>query len=186
MREGLVRTSKFLSLVLRHKPQEIGLKLDLAGWVPVADLLRAADSHGFPLTMDQLLEVVRTNDKQRFSLSDDGLKIRANQGHSVEIDLGYEPAIPPPVLYHGTVEKVLHTIMQQGLLKGQRHHVHLSADSKTAESVGSRRGRPTVLEVNSALMSAHGYIFFRSKNGVWLTEHVPPSYLTVRTHPDES
>jgi putative RNA 2'-phosphotransferase len=173
----LVKTSKFLSLVLRHKPGLIGINLDSAGWVSVSELLRACQTHGQPLTFAQLHEVVMGNDKQRFSLSEDGQMIRANQGHSLPVELGYEAAIPPNILYHGTVERFLPSIRAEGLKKGSRHHVHLSPDEETAQRVGRRRGKPVVLKVESGRMYRKGHEFFRSANGVWLTEHVPPEYL---------
>jgi putative RNA 2'-phosphotransferase len=175
--DSSVRTSKFLSLVLRHRPELIGITLDSAGWVAVSELLRACQAHGHPLTVDDLRRVVTGNDKQRFSLSEDGEMIRANQGHSVPVELGYSPAFPPEILYHGTVEKFLSSIREEGLKKGSRHHVHLSPDEETARRVGRRRGKPLILKVESGRMHSDGYEFFLSANGVWLTEHVPPEYL---------
>lgn len=177
MDKQLARTSKFLSLILRHHPEKVGLKLDEAGWVGVAELLSALAAHGHKLTQQELETVVFTNDKQRFAFSPDGLRIRANQGHSVEVELAYAPAVPPIVLYHGTAPQFLSSIRTQGLLKGQRHHVHLSADTATAQQVGGRRGKPVVLTVQADKMHADGHIFYCSANGVWLTEHVPPQYL---------
>jgi putative RNA 2'-phosphotransferase len=176
-KDKLIKTSKFLSLVLRHEPELIGLTLDSAGWVSVSELLRACRAHGRPLTPDELRELVAADDKQRFSFSEDGRRIRANQGHSIPVELGYDPAAPPAVLYHGTTEKFLPSIRKEGLKKGSRHHVHLSPDEETARRVGGRRGRPLVLKVESGRMHEAGYVFFRSANGVWLTEHVPPDYL---------
>lgn len=155
----------------------IGITLDTAGWVSVSQLLRACQAHGYPLTSADLQEVVTTNDKQRFSLSEDGQMIRANQGHSVPVELGYSAAVPPDILYHGTVEKFLPSIREEGLKKGSRHHVHLSPDEETARRVGRRRGKPLILKVESGRMHQKGYEFFRSANGVWLTEYVPPQYL---------
>lgn len=171
------KTSKFLSLVLRHQPELIGITLDPAGWVPVSELLQACQTHGQTLALNELREVVASSDKQRFSFSEDGSKIRANQGHSVPVDLGYSPGIPPSILYHGTVEKFLPAIKEEGLKKGARHHVHLSPDEETAKSVGGRRGRPLILRVESGRMQQEGHEFFQSANGVWLTEYVPPEYL---------
>jgi putative RNA 2'-phosphotransferase len=181
MSDRVVRTSKFLSLVLRHRPEKIGISLDDEGWVSVAELLRALAAHGFPLTAAELEEVVRTNDKQRFSFSPDGLLIRASQGHSVRVELGYEPAPPPAVLYHGTASRFLPSIRREGLIKGRRHHVHLSDNRETAHAVGRRYGVPAVLTVASGLMHTEGHPFFRSANGVWLTAHVPARYLTFPT-----
>ena len=178
MKDRHVRVSKFLSLVLRHQPEKVGVTLDREGWVPVAALLEALEAHGRRLTPDELREVVRSNDKQRFSFSPDGLSIRASQGHSVEVELGYEPAEPPAVLYHGTAERFVPSIRGRGLLKGRRHHVHLSEEEATAVAVGRRYGRPVVLRVASGAMHADGHAFFRSANGVWLTEHVPARYIT--------
>lgn len=179
MQKGLVKTSKFLSLVLRHDPGKIGLTLDQAGWVAVDDLLAACTTHGVKLDRALLETVVRQNDKQRFSFSEDGTRIRANQGHSVEIELGYAPATPPELLYHGTATRFLAAIRQQGLLKGARHHVHLSADVETAMRVGQRHGQPVVLTVKAAVMHQDGFAFYLSANGVWLTEHVPSGYLGI-------
>jgi putative RNA 2'-phosphotransferase len=179
MQNRMVKISKFLSLVLRHQPDKIGLKLDSAGWVYVEELLEACQSHGFPLTKNELEAVVAGNDKQRFSFSYDRLQIRANQGHSVDINLGYQPIAPPEELYHGTVERFLMAILDSGLSKGKRHHVHLSADLETAQKVGARRGVPVILRVMSGRMHRDGYLFFRSENGVWLTDNVPPEYLEV-------
>lgn len=172
------RVSKFLSLVLRHRPEKIGVTLDREGWVSVTRLLDAIEAHGLSLTPDELREIVRTNDKQRFSLSPDGLSIRANQGHSVEVELGYEPEPPPTVLYHGTAGRFLSSIKRQGLVRGRRHHVHLSEQEDTAAAVGRRYGRPAVLRVASGEMQRDGHLFFRSANGVWLTERVPARYIT--------
>jgi putative RNA 2'-phosphotransferase len=177
------KISKFLSLVLRHEPQKIGITLDSGGWVSVRDLLNAFAKHSFALTRDELEEVVRTSDKKRFSFSDDGGMIRANQGHSVEVELGYEPIAPPEVLFHGTVERFLQSIRETGLLKGERHHVHLSRDEATAAKVGKRRGRPFILKIRAAHMHADGFAFFVSANGVWLTDHVPAKYIEF---PDDS
>jgi putative RNA 2'-phosphotransferase len=170
-------TSKFLSLVLRHEPERIGIQLDDAGWTNVESLLAACALHGNPITREQLVEIVRTSDKQRFALSPDGTQIRANQGHSVEVDLKLEPVAPPAVLFHGTVDKYLDSIRAKGLVKGERHHVHLSADTETAGKVGSRRGKPVLLEVRAGAMAAAGHVFYRSANGVWLVDAVPPQFI---------
>ena len=179
MQSRLVRVSKFLSLVLRHQPARIGIELDRAGWVDVSVLLAACRAHDFPVTLEELGAVVRENDKQRFAFNEDGTRIRASQGHSVSIELGYAPLAPPPVLYHGTAMRLLASIRECGLLKGGRHHVHLSADAATAAKVGARHGKPHVIEVESGRMHADGYEFYRSDNGVWLTEHVPAKYLVL-------
>jgi putative RNA 2'-phosphotransferase len=177
MKDRSVKISKFLSLVLRHKPETISLRLDEAGWVNVADLLAALDAHGRPVTRAELEETVATNDKKRFAFNEDGTRIRASQGHSVEVELDYAPAAPPAVLYHGTASRFLGSIFASGLVKGQRHHVHLSADTETALKVGQRHGKPVVLTVRAAAMQTDGHIFYLSANGVWLTDAVPPAYL---------
>ncbi len=172
------RISKFLSLVLRHQPQSIGIELDDAGWVDVDALLRQASARGRQsISRAQLDEVVATSDKQRFAFSADGTRIRANQGHSVDVSLGYEARTPPQTLFHGTVADVLQAIRTGGLSKMQRHHVHLSADRDTATRVGGRRGRPVILIVRAAAMVAAGHEFFVSTNGVWLTAHVPAEFI---------
>ncbi|HSG71136.1 MAG TPA: RNA 2'-phosphotransferase, partial [Planctomycetaceae bacterium] len=177
MKNHLISTSKFLSLILRHRPETIGLKLDPNGWVEIATLIEAARQHGTPIELDLLLQVVYENDKQRCALSDDGLKIRANQGHSVEVDLELTATRPPAVLYHGTVARFLDSIREQGLLAGSRQFVHLSSDRHTAEIVGKRRGSPVILIVRAESMFEHHHEFFLSRNGVWLTQHVGPEYL---------
>lgn len=179
MDRQLVKTSKFLSLVLRHEPDKLGLKLDPAGWVAVEDLLAACHTHGIALSRELLTAVVAQNDKQRFSFDENGTHIRANQGHSVEIELGYTPAVPPELLYHGTATRFLASIRQQGLLKGARYHVHLSADIETATRVGQRHGQPVILTVQAAAMAEDGLTFYLSTNGVWLTEYVPIAYLVL-------
>ena len=179
MSQKRVRISKFLSLVLRHRPETLGLSLDPQGWVEVDLLLGAMEARGKGIDRDFLVEVVRTNDKQRFALSDDGRRIRASQGHSVEIDLGLEPRTPPRQLFHGTATRSVGAILKRGLLKMGRRHVHLSDELATAKRVGSRHGRPVVLKVDSAAMARDGYSFFRSANGVWLVDSVPVGYLCL-------
>ena len=142
------------------------------------DLLAASERAGFTITYDELIECVETNDKKRFSFDETGDLIRANQGHSVEVDLQLEEKEPPAVLYHGTVERFLAPIMAEGLKKGKRHHVHLSKDMDTARKVGARRGKPVILQVDTARMYGQGYKFFVSVNGVWLTDAVPAAFLT--------
>jgi len=165
--------SKFLSLVLRHKPQEIGLELDPEGWVAIDELLAAAAAHGHEISRHELEFVVAHNNKKRFALSEDGLRIRASQGHSVSVELGYEPATPPERLYHGTARQHLSEIRKHGLLRGKRHHVHLSPDEATARLVGQRHGRPVVLGVRAGDMLRAGFTFWQSANGVWLVDNVP-------------
>jgi putative RNA 2'-phosphotransferase len=174
----VVRLSKRLSYVLRHAPGSAGLTLDDAGWVDVDDLMAA-----LRLTRAELDDVVARNDKQRFAFDASGTRIRASQGHSVPIDLGYTPASPPAELFHGTVERYLAAILVEGLRPGNRHAVHLSPDVETARKVGARRGRPVVLRVDAAALAAEGAAFTRSANGVWLIDAVPPRYLSVLDSP---
>ena len=176
----LVKVSKYLSRHLRHDPQRLGLTLETGGWVAVEDLLRACADRGFALSVAELEEVVARNDKQRFSFDDGRTRIRANQGHSVEVDLGLEPSAPPSVLFHGTAERNVGPILREGLERRGRHHVHLSGDPETAVRVGARHGRPVVLEVDAAAMAADDHEFLVSANGVWLTDAVPPRYLRAR------
>jgi len=178
-RKQRTRLSKRLSYVLRHRPDSVGLELDAGGWVAVEELLAALGRGGRGVSRAELEEVVRTNEKQRFALSEDGLRIRASQGHSVDVELGLEPVEPPELLYHGTVERFLDSIRREGIARGNRHHVHLSPDVETAEKVGGRRGRPVILVVEARRMHAAGLRFFVSANGVWLTEHVPAAYVRL-------
>ncbi|WP_066802098.1 RNA 2'-phosphotransferase [Moraxella oblonga] len=175
--KSLKNHSRFLSRILRHKPELIGIVLDNHGYVAVETLLNALQNSQFPMTRAMLDEVVANNDKKRFSYSDDGLKIRANQGHSVAVDLNLSPQIPPPILYHGTAIDSLDGIWQMGLIPKTRHHVHLSGDVQTAIKVGKRHGAVAVLRVDTAQMVADGVVFYRSANGVWLVDTVPPKYL---------
>lgn len=170
--------SKFLSFVLRHEPGAVGIELDSGGWVDVDVLLRACAAQGRPLSRTELDEVVATNPKQRFSLSDDRRRLRANQGHSTAVNLGYAPTEPPEVLFHGTVARLLLSIRSQGLLRMGRHHVHLSPDEATARAVGSRRGTPVVLRIDARAMHKAGHVFFRAPNDVWLTDMVPSSFIS--------
>ena len=172
-----VSKSKFLSLVLRHKPEEIGLVLDQNGWASIDELIVLANARGTHLSRPLIESIVANSDKQRFAISADGLKIRANQGHSVEIALGLSPQTPPERLYHGTATRFLDSIRGSGLHAGSRQHVHLSQDLATAEKVGSRHGKPVVLTVESGQMARDGHHFYLSDNGVWLTEAVPAKYL---------
>ncbi|SEF33815.1 putative RNA 2'-phosphotransferase [Amycolatopsis pretoriensis] len=167
-----IRISKRLSRHLRHDPAAIGLTLSPDGWAPVEQLLRALN-----ITREQLDEVVETNNKRRFAFDGTGTRIRASQGHSVDVDLGLADAVPPDVLYHGTVAKFLDAILREGLRPMNRHAVHLSATVDTARTVGARRGKPVVLRVDAAAMAAAGHAFQVSANGVWLTAAVPPEYL---------
>ncbi len=177
MDKKLVRISKFLSLVLRHKPETIGLSLDRGGWARVDELITAAHRAGLPLDEASLREVVEQNDKRRFAFSDDGLRIRASQGHSLPVDLDLEPLAPPQFLYHGTASRFLNSIRRQGLVPRGRMHVHLSPDEPTAVRVGKRHGKPVVLTVQAGRMHRDGFRFYLSANGVWLTGKVPVKYL---------
>jgi putative RNA 2'-phosphotransferase len=180
MKRRLVTISKFLAKHLRHAPEALGLTLRPGGWVSVDELLAGSVRVGFAISYDDLLECVETNDKQRFSFDDTGDLIRANQGHSTAVDLQLSQATPPAVLFHGTVERFLAPIMAEGLKKGKRHHVHLSADVETARKVGARRGKPIILQIAAAAMHEQGIAFFLSANGVWLTDAVPVAYLTKK------
>lgn len=172
-----------MSYVLRHAPGSAGLSLDAGGWVDVDELLTALARAGVRLTRGDLDAVVRKSDKQRFAFDASGTRIRANQGHSVAVDLKLAPLTPPAVLYHGTVDRALDSIGREGLTSRGRHHVHLSADVETATAVGARRGKPVVLVVDAAAMAADGTPFYRSANGVWLVEAVPVRYLTRNSVP---
>ena len=178
----LKKTSKFLSYVLRHAPEAIGLALDEQGWASIEQLITCANASGRQLSRELLLEVVRTNDKQRFALSEEGLYIRASQGHSVTINLDLKPQLPPDKLYHGSAKRFLDSILKHGIQPGNRRHVHLSLDYETAIQVGRRHGKPIVLAVNAKAMTTEGFVFFLSENSVWLTDTVPAKYLTVITH----
>lgn len=178
-RKELVRASKFLARVLRHDPDSVGIRLDPQGWVEVDALLSGCRRAGSPLSRAALGKVFEGNDKRRFVLSPDGTRIRAWQGHSVQVELGLEPRIPPAVLYHGTVGRFLPAIMGEGLRPMRRHDVHLSPDPETARKVGARRGEPVVLSVAAARMHDEGHVFRVTGNGVWLIAAVPAEYLTM-------
>lgn len=175
--------SKFLSFLLRHHPEYLDLKMDKAGWVSVDELLEKLNNdRDTKFTLNQLQELVETNAKQRFALEDrwGKLYIRANQGHSIQsLDMGYKPITPPDVLYHGTGQKFVNSIMKKGLLHKGRQYVHLSASVEVAKSVGERHGKPVIFEVNCKQMVKDGIVFYRSENGVWLTEFVHRKYLRV-------
>ena len=171
-----IKRSKLLSLILRHDPGAFGLTLDEAGWLDVSSLLKAVSYMSF----EDLEEIVTNNDKKRFEFNEDRTRIRASQGHSIEVDLGYEEREPPETLYHGTSNRLIDLIFESGgLHKMERHHVHLSADLDTALRVARRRTSPVVLTVRASAMHANGFKFYLSTNGVWLTDTVPKSYLTV-------
>ena len=175
---NLTQISKFLSLILRHKPETIGIALDEHGWAEVSELIEGVNATGqYQLDQEVLEEIVRTDNKQRYSLNEDHTLIRANQGHSIPVDVELERAVPPEVLYHGTGEKFVESILRQGLLPKSRLYVHLSGDVETARKVGARHGRPVIFQVDCARMNADGYEFYLSKNRVWLTKAVPVEYL---------
>src|SRR5215469_5450197 len=160
--------SKLLSLALRHQPEVLGIELDSAGWTSVEKLVEALRRRDPAWNLDRLREIVAESDKERFAFDATGTRIRASQGHSVEVELGYEPQTPPALLYHGTIARFVPAIREQGLLKGDRHHVHLSADEATARQVGARRGAPVILVVQAGEMHRNGHAFFLSAYGVWL------------------
>lgn len=176
----LTKLSKFLSLVLRHKPETVGITLDEQGWTDVETLLKQANLHGHKIDFELLKLIVSENNKQRFIFNEDYSQIRANQGHSVTVDLGYTAQIPPKILYHGTGEKSVASILANGITKQNRHHVHLSSSIETAHSVGTRHGKPAIFEVMAETMHAQNFEFYLSDNGVWLTEFVPAEYLKLK------
>ncbi|MFS2024170.1 RNA 2'-phosphotransferase [Massilia sp. GER05] len=178
-RDTIVDTSKLLSYVLRHRPDSIGLQLDANGWADVDALLQRLAEHGRPVARELLDRVVANNDKQRFAFDATRTRIRASQGHSIQVDLALQPAQPPDVLYHGTASRFLKSILASGLRAGNRQHVHLSGDVGTARRVGARYGFPVILRVDTARLRADGAVFYRSDNGVWLTGPVAPRYLRV-------
>ena len=178
--DTLVKISKMLSKHLRHKPDALGIRLEPGGWADVDILIQAFANKGFELTRETLETVVTNNDKQRFSFNEDSSKIRANQGHSVEVDLELEPQTPPVILFHGTASDRVTSILENGIQKMNRHHVHLSSEIQTAVAVGSRYGKPVVLEIAAQDMSNDGHVFYCSSNGVWLLDEVPVKYLSLR------
>jgi len=178
-RNRRIKVSKYLSKHLRHQPQKLGLQLETGGWIDVDVLLQACAQNQFPISRTELTEVVNQNDKQRFAFNDSRNKIRANQGHSIDIDLQLEPQNPPDLLFHGTGEKSVAIILDQGLKKMRRHHVHLSDNMETAHRVGSRHGRPAIFIIDAAAMVAAGFTFYCSANGVWLADRIPPKYLRL-------
>ncbi|WP_434339541.1 RNA 2'-phosphotransferase [Motilimonas cestriensis] len=175
----LNKISKFLSFVLRHKPEAIGLTLDDNGWVNIDNLINKSNKSGEVSSINRELiqEVVDTSDKKRFIFSDDGQNIRANQGHSIQVDLQLKPVTPPEFLYHGTATRFLESIMEEGLKPQERQHVHLSTNIETATAVGQRYGKPVILTIKALLMHKQGLVFYRSENGVWLTDNVPVPFL---------
>lgn len=177
MKKQQRKISKFLSLLLRHQPEVINLTLDAEGWAKVDELIEKCNKHGKVVNLELLKEVVRSNDKQRFTFNKDFSKIRANQGHSINIDLGLSPVNPPKNLYHGTASRFINNIRKEGLLKRSRQHVHLSVDVETATKVGSRHGLPVILTIDTQKMQEAGHSFYCSQNRVWLTEEVPLDFI---------
>lgn len=177
MEKKINQVSKFMSLVLRHKPDEIGLHLNENGWANVQELIDKMNASGAGVDFNLINTVVETNDKKRFSFNEDKKMIRANQGHSIEVELQLKEVQPLDFLYHGTVEKFIEVIKKEGLQKMQRQHVHLSKDTETAIKVGARRGKPVILTINAGAMYTDGYKFYLSENGVWLTDEVPARYI---------
>lgn len=173
----LTHISKFLSLVLRHQPETIGIQLDRNGWTDIKELIEKANDNGIKFDRETLNHIVATNPKKRFAFNETLDKIRASQGHSIEIELGYTNQKPPEILYHGTSEKSVHSINETGLEKRSRQHVHLSSDIKTAIKVGQRHGKPFVFKILAEQMYNDTFQFFISDNGVWLTDNVPTKYL---------
>lgn len=172
------KLSIFISLILRHKPEVIGISLNEHGWADVNELLEGINRSGkYTIDMHILEEIVRTDNKQRYSFNEDKTMIRANLGHSIPVDVELEEAIPPEYLYHGTGTRSVPSIREQGLLHGKRLYVHLSKDMETAQIVGKRHGEPHIFRVYSGEMQRQGFVFYLSKNGVWLTKHVPPQFL---------
>lgn len=180
-----IKLSKFLSLVLRHWPDQIGLALDTQGWANIEQLIEKANVVGTRFDREDLLRVVETSDKKRFSVSADGLNIRAAQGHSVSVELGLLPQEPPEVLYHGTATRFVESIMAEGLTSQNRQHVHLSVDEATAQRVGQRHGKPYIFRVDTVAMRADGFKFYRTDNGVWLTDLVPSRFLAPLSEAEE-
>jgi putative RNA 2'-phosphotransferase len=178
-RDPIIDTSKLLSFILRHRPDSVGLTLDANGWVDVETMLAALGLHGKRFDRALLERVVAQNDKQRFAFSPDGTRIRASQGHSVQVDLGLQAALPPDVLYHGTASRFLKAILASGLQARGRQHVHLSAEADTARGVGARHGFPALLRVDARRMREDGSLFWLSDNQVWLTDAVLPRYLSL-------
>jgi putative RNA 2'-phosphotransferase len=166
-----------MSLVLRHDPSAAGVTLDEAGWTEIDALLRGMAAARHPLTRGDLLDIVRSDSKQRYAISEDGVRIRANQGHSVDVQLGLEPVTPPDVLFHGTADRFADAIRRDGLRPMSRQQVHLSPDESTALTVGKRHGRPIIFRIAAGKMARRGHTFYRSANGVWLTDAVLPEFL---------
>lgn len=179
MKDQLKQISKILSLVVRHQPEYLDIKLDNSGWADVTEIIAAMNRKGILVNQTIIEEVVKLNDKQRFVLNSDHSLIRANQGHSVEVDLELKPVVPSDELFHGTTDKFIDSIFASGLQKQDRHHVHLCENIQTAIAVGSRRGKPVLIKIDAATMYREGFSFYVSPNGVWLTDEVPADYLSI-------
>lgn len=178
-RNTMEKLGRFLSLVLRHKPQAIGITLDEHGWADVAQLIQKMNENGKAIDIQTLEKIVAENDKKRYAFNEDHTKIRANQGHSIDVNLQLEQKIPPAILYHGTAERFLKNIFAVGLQKMTRQYVHLSKDTETAFKVGKRHGKAVILKIDAQKMYEHGYSFYLSENGVWLCDTVPSQYLEI-------
>lgn len=179
MTEQQIKTiSKYLSLILRHNPQTIGIILDDNGWANVEELMIKCNKKGVRFSIEDLEEIVETNDKKRFAFNEDKTKIRASQGHSINIDLALHPAIPPTFLYHGTAQKNIDIILSDGIKKMNRQHVHLSTNKETATKVGARHGKPVILTIMAEKMNEEGILFYQSENNVWLTDYIAPKYIS--------
>ncbi|MDF7675784.1 RNA 2'-phosphotransferase [Neisseriaceae bacterium ESL0693] len=178
MNKNLNELSKFLSYILRHQPESIGIHLDSDGWVNIEYLVEQANKHNQFLTKEILYQIVETSDKKRFTISENGLEIRAAQGHSTkQVNINHIESTPPEYLYHGTASRFIESIKKEGLISGQRHYVHLSRDQQTAGAVGQRHGKPVVIKIKALLMYQQGYKFYLSDNGVWLVKNVPGEFL---------
>lgn len=177
MKDNPVRLSKFMSLILRHQPEVIGHSLDRYGWIAIENLVSGAQRAGVALTRETVLAIARDDEKGRYALSDDGLKIKATYGHSVRVDLGLPAGKPPEWLFHGTATRSLDSIKRLGIGRKRRRYVHLSADRITAAKVGGRHGKPVILRVEAGRMFEAGFLFYHSESGIWLTEHVPAEYV---------
>ena len=178
MDRRFVLISKYLSFILRHRPEKIGLELDSNGWADLDELIAKANTAGKDLSLEVIEIVVETNEKQRFALSPDRKKIRANQGHSIAVDLELKATDPPGELFHGTATRFLESIKSKGLLKQNRHHVHLSSSIEVARAVGRRHGKPIILKADAEKMQLNGYNFYCSNNAVWLVDQVPYKFIT--------
>jgi len=175
----LKHISKYISLLLRHQPDLIGLTLDENGWADVQELITKMNEAGTEINVELLLSVVETNDKKRFALNEDKTAIRASQGHSIEVELNLQETIAPDILFHGTADRFVPAILAEGLKKQERRHVHLSSQMETAKAVGSRHGKPVILNINARAMQADGFIFYLSENSVWLVDNVPVKYIST-------